>query len=582
MYGWRGKWARIDLSRKSAAIEEAKPGRLHRFLGGRGLAGALLRPHILRSVDDPQSPLFLLTGPLVDTAAPTSGRMTVAAKSPLTGLAGDASVGGAFGTMLKRAGLDGLIITGRADGLSGIEIDGEDLSIVSAAGLAGMTVSDTTARLKGKGAKAVIGPAGENKVRFAAVLFDRHYAAGRNGLGCVFAEKNLKYITVKGKLETPVADPAGVSAAAEDVSRLIHASPVLTGPFGITRFGTPALYDLMDARRMMPTDNFRKTRFEHASQMNATALKAGFHPKQTGCRGCPIRCKKTGVDRQNNRVSLPEFETLSHFSALLENRDLSVVVEANRLCNELGMDTISTAATLACHAEVRGYPLSPGEIITLIASVARREGAGDLLAEGSARYARAAGRADAAVTVKGQELPAYDPRGADGMALAYAVSTRGGCHLRAYPISHEILRKPVPTDRFSFAGKARMIKIGEDVNAAADSVTACKFVFFAATLEEYARILTAVTGEPFSTRELLRVGERICVNERLMNCEAGGGADDLPLRFFQTPGSGDERSPIPPLSRSEFQSALARYHAVRGLDETGRPLPETLIKLGLE
>ncbi|MEF2145639.1 MAG: aldehyde ferredoxin oxidoreductase C-terminal domain-containing protein, partial [Desulfovibrionaceae bacterium] len=189
----------------------------------------------------------------------------------------------------------------------------------------------------------------------------------------------------------------------------------------------------------------------------------------------------------------------------------------------------------------------------------------------------------AAMAVKGLELAAYDPRGAYGMALAYAVSTRGGCHLRAYPVSHEILRKPVATDRFSFSGKARMIKIAEDQNAAVDSLTACKFLFFAATLEEYAKALSAATGEAASSESLMRIGERIVYDERIMNALNGFGAaeDDLPVRFFTEPGTGGEGIEVPPLDRATFLEARARYYRIRGLDANGLPTREKAGELGL-
>jgi len=203
---------------------------------------------------------------------------------------------------------------------------------------------------------------------------------------------------------------------------------------------------------------------------------------------------------------------------------------------------------------------------------------------GSSAYARAKGRPDAAIAVKGQELAAYDPRGAYGMALAYATSTRGGCHLRAYPISHEILRKPVATDRFSFGGKARIVKIAEDMNAMVDSLTACKFVFLGASLEEFARAYTAVTGIASSAQELIHIGERIYYHDRIMNTLNGFDAadDDLPERFFTEPGTGGPGFDVPPLDRGEFLAARARYYRIRGLDDTGRPTRERAEALGLE
>lgn len=579
MNGWCGRILRIDLATGAWNAEYPSAEVYREGIGGRGLAGLYLEPEVTRRFDDPRMPLLLVTGPLVDTASPTSGRMTIMSRSPLTGTVGYCSVGGSFGTLLKKAGWDGVIITGRSPCPCGIEISGENIALTDASGMAGLSTSRVFAMLGGRGAAAVTGPAAASGVAFANVLVDGHFAAGRNGLGLSFSAKNLRYITAAGYGKTVVADPEGLQDAIDDIRRLLSASPALLGEFGIAEFGTPALYDLTHARRMMPTANFRATFFPAAPSLNAPALKERYRPKKMGCRGCLILCKKIAADG----TPLPEFETLSHFTALLGNGDLETVVAANSLCNELGMDTISAAATLACHAEITGTKLRPAEILALLEAIGRGNGIGAELGRGSAAYASLRGRPECAMTVKGQELPAYDPRGAYGMALAYATSPRGGCHLGAYPIAHEILRKPVATDRMSFSGKARMIKIAEDLNAAIDSLTACKFVFFAASLEEYAKAFRAVTGIPASAQDLLKAGERIVYRERMMNARNGFAAadDDLPGRFFTMPGSEGEHIPVPPIDRGMFLAARTRYYAVRGLNGRGMPTREKAEELGL-
>jgi aldehyde:ferredoxin oxidoreductase len=282
--------------------------------------------------------------------------------------------------------------------------------------------------------------------------------------------------------------------------------------------------------------------------------------------------------------SMPEFETMSHFTALVGNTDKHLVMQANDQCNRLGMDTISAAATLACYREIAGITDLSGQLPDLLEQVGTAStDLGRELGRGSHSFARSHDRPDVAMTVKGLELPAYDPRGAYGMSLAYALSTRGGCHLRAYPVSHEILRKPVATDRFTYSGKARIIKIAEDQNAVIDSLTACKFIFFAAGLEEYARAFTAVTGIESSAQDLLKSGERIYYNERIMNSLNGftDRDDDLPERFFNKPGSSGGTLRIKPLDRRDFIEARAKYYRIRGLDEHGLPTPEKTGELGL-
>jgi len=575
MDGWCGSILYVDLSTWTHCREHPALGTYRAWIGGRGLAGLFLYPHIKRPWNDPDLPLIFMTGPLVGTASPTSGRMCIMSRSPLTGAVGDASVGGSLGTEIKRAGLDGILITGRSERLCGIEIVDHEVVIREAESLRGAGTSPLRVHLKGKGGVACVGPAAEAGVLFASIMVDGSYAAGRGGLGLLFAAKNLKYLTVKGNGRVSVRDQRELRTAREDVCRQVAASPVLLGEHGIANYGTGALYDLMDSRQMMPTANFRRTRFDRAAAVNAAAFRRHYLPRRTGCKGCHILCKKVGRDQTH----IPEFETMSHFSALLEHDRVDTVAGANALCNDLGMDTISAAATLACYAEISGERLSGPRILALLEEIGRGRGLGLELGQGSCRYAQARGRPELSMSVKGQELPAYDPRGAYGMALGYAVSTRGACHLRAYPISHEILRKPVATDRLSFAGKARIIKIGEDLNAVVDSLTACKFVFFATGLEEYSRVYGAVTGVETTAQDLLRIGERIYYRERMMNALNGfsSAADDLPARFFA-----EEASSTGALPREEFLATRAAYYRIRGLDPRGMPTREKATELGLE
>ena len=579
LYGWCGRIAQIDLSRASWRAQVLDPQILKHWVGGRGLAGLFLRDHITLAWDHPEMPLLFFTGPLVNTPSPTSGRMTIMSRSPLTGTVGSASVGGSLGTALKKAGWDGLIITGRSNALCGLSIEDDQVRIVPAAQFAGQTTSQVAAALPPKSARVIIGPAAENGVRFASIMVDRHYAAGRNGLGLVMAAKNLKYITVRGHAKTKVYDSDQLKAARRVILRQAAASPALMGPFGLTHFGTGALYDLIHARHMMPTKNFCSAQFADAPHLNAHYYQQRYKPHSGGCRGCHIRCKRQVKDGQH----LPEFETMAHFSALLENSDGALVVEANRLCNDFGMDTISCAATLACYAELQGRRLAPHDIVDLLHQIASGRGLGKRLGQGAARFAAQAGYPETAIAVKSQELPAYDPRGAYGMALGYAVASRGACHLQAYPIGHEILRKPVATHRLTFEGKARMIKIGEDVNAVVDSLTACKFIFFATSLEEYAHVFHAVTGVPVNAQELLRIGERICYHERIMNHALGFRAkdDDLPRRFFTNAGAPSHTAQPVALDRETFLEARGRYYRVRGLDQHGRPTAEMAKRLNL-
>lgn len=579
MFGWCGKILKIDLGTKRFKAITPDPDILTKFIGGRGLGGYFLKERITLNWDDPDMPILLFTGPLANTSSFFSGFINVMSRSPLTGTIGDSSVGGNFGTQLKRAGFDGIIITGKSDTLCGIEIYNSKINITSASHLAGINTLKTASLLKDKGSSAVIGPAAENGVLFSNIIFDGNIAGCRNGLGLCFAAKNLKYITVKGTKKTKISDSKELEKSKEDILRLISASPALSGNFGISKFGTAALFDLINERRMLPTDNFRHTYFKDAHLLNAPLLKKLYSPKDKGCPECNIMCKKI----MRNGASIPEFETLSHFSALIGNTDIKTVISANKFCNEAGMDTISAASTLACFSEINGKTLSPFEILKLLFDMAGKKGEGKLLSLGASRYAKMKGCPDTAMAVKNQELASYDPRGAYGMALAYAVSTRGGCHQSAYPVSYEILRKPVAIDRFSFEAKARIIKNSEDLNAVVDSLAVCRFVFFAASMEEYAGVFNAVIGINLTANELIKTGERIYYNERMMNAANGFSSkdDDLPSRFFNSYGYKGADIIISPIDRKSFLKARVNYYKARDLDKNGLPVAETVKELGL-
>lgn len=562
MSGYTGKGIRVDLTKKEASVYSI-PRRLYdEFLGGRGIGVGMIADCITFDYNSSEMPLIFATGPLTGTPAITSGRISVVSKSPLTNTVFDCSVGGRFGTRLKKAGYDLIEVRGISPEWAALVIDNEKVTISDASSLTGKNISELKEVVEADFSFAAIGIAGDKEVRFASIVFDRHYCAGRGGLGAVMGAKRLKAIFVRGDGKIPVSDAEELKKANTEIMRLLRASPAVFGEFGLSEFGTAALVDLIHARRLEPTDNFRKTYFPEASNYSGYNLRKHFDSQKTGCGGCPVLCKKIG----KGGVVIPEYETVSHFGALNCCSDIQSIVRANEICNDYGMDTISAASTIACYSEIEGKRLSPSEILELLKAIGNRRGLGNQLAEGSFRYAASMGYPELSMSVKGLELPAYDPRGAYGMALAYATSNRGGCHLRAYPISHEILRKPVATDRFSFEGKARIIKIAEDLNAVVDSLTACKFVFFAAGLEEYSRALNAVTGGSHNVQTLLKIGERIWNLERRLNETIGFNKthDDLPARFFTEEGSSSRNIKTPPINRDEFVKAKERYYRIRG------------------
>lgn len=567
MNGWNGTILRVDLTTGTSSFEEIPRQLLEEYLGGRGLGVRLMRNSYRLDPFDPEMPLIFATGPLCGTPAPASARLSVVSRSPLTGTIFDCSVGGRFPWDFKAAGLDALFITGRSPWPVILTVTPGKVEIVPAVPLWGCDIPTTVAALKNLGSVAAIGPAGENGVLFANIMMGEGNSVGRGGLGAVMGSKNLKAVTVSGDLETGVAEPALVEKVRQDVMRLFKASPVIFGPLGIAEFGTPVLVDLMAQRRMTPTKNFRKTYFEHFANYSGPTIRDACGATKQGCYGCPIQCHKLS----RTGAPLPEYETLSGFGALNNIDSLHAILAANNLCNELGMDGITAAGTISAWGEIRGAFTTAGELPGLLSDIAHRRGDGELLSLGSRRLAEKLERPELSMSVKSLELPGYDPRGAYGMALSYCTSNRGGCHLSAYPVSHEILRKPVPTDRFSLSGKARIISIAEETNAAADSLATCKFAFFGASLEEYAELLSAVTGVAYSPQRLSVIGRRIVQTERFYNCSNGfSRADDtLPERFFTEPGSSGDGIDIPPIDRVRFEEELDKYYRIRGLKNDG-------------
>jgi aldehyde:ferredoxin oxidoreductase len=561
MNAWHGKALFVDLSSGQIRTEDISEQVLASRIGGRGLGIGAMSDYFRLDPYDGRMPMIFAVGPLCGTPAPASSRMSVVSRSPLTGTITDSSVGGGFPIKLKAAGYDCLVVTGKSKAPSIITIRDDKVTIKDASLLWGKGCQETTSQLKQEGISACIGPAGENLVRFANIMIGGTNSAGRGGLGAVMGAKNLKAIVVDGSKKVTLADSLIFKKAQDDVMRLLRASPVVMGELGLGEYGTATLVDIVGQRKMAPTENFRKTFFPGAKSYSGPSLKKEFGFKKHGCAICPIQCKKlTSCGRP-----VPEYESLSHFGALNANSDAESIIKANLLCNDFGMDTISTAATFSAYGEARGGFLSPDEMLDMLSKTAYRQGEGDQVAEGSKRLCTSLGKPQYSMSVKGLELPAYDPRGSYGIALAYGTSTRGGCHLRAYPISQEILRKPVSVDRFSFDGKARMIKIAEDNNAVMDSLAVCAFALLGASVEEYAQMLAAASGIPFTGQGLLKIGEEIILTERYYNQENGFTEEDdfLPERFYTEPGTPGEGIQIPPIDKARFTEELEKYYRMR-------------------
>jgi len=589
MSGWVGRIVEVDLSSRERNTVAVSEETRRRFLGGRGL-GVKLYTDLCPDPIDPlgaDNALIFMTGPLTGTTM-TSGRYQVVSRSPLTGTICDSSSGGTFGAALKGAGIDGLIVRGRAEKPVYLAVQDGEVEVRDASAVWGLDTQKAQkavqAEISSKASVACIGPAGENGVLFAAVMNDKDRAAGRGGMGAVMGSKNLKAVAASGNKPVAIADPAGYKDLTARLDRIVDKNPV-TGK-SLQVLGTSVLVNIINAHGMFPTENFRRGVFNDAEGTSGEKIAETLLERPSACYKCPIGCGRTTRTR-TKRGEGPEYETVWAFGANLGISDLTAIAEANYACNELGLDTITMGGTLGCAMELCETGAwkenfrwgDSGRLLEWVTGTAYRRGVGAELALGSKRLAAKYGRPELAMQVKGLEIPAYDPRGAQGMALSYATSNRGGCHMRAYMIAPEILGHPVFLDRFSTAGKAELVALFQDVSAVVDSAVLCRFLQFAVGISTFAEMLRTVTGLDWSDEELMTVGRRVYTLERLYNNRAGfGRADDtLPPRFFneelQT-GSSRHR-------RVGLEAMLVDYYAVRGWDLRGVPQPQTLAELGL-
>jgi aldehyde:ferredoxin oxidoreductase len=588
MDGWMGRMLEVDLERRAFRERELDPELLARWLGGRGLGVKLLYDRAL-GVEPlhPSNPLIFAAGPLTGTPVPTAGRFSLVSRSPLTGTVFDCNSGGRWGVGLKRCGLDVLLVTGRSPEPVYLEVSEAGARLHPAEGLWGKRVSEVMRRLgaahPGAGV-AAIGPAGENGCLLASVMNDGSRALGRGGLGAVMGSKNLKAVVVRGRSRVSVSRPGRLSFVIGESRRWIRGNPVTA--VGLPRFGTAVLVNLMNELGVFPSNNFQQSRFPGAESISGEALEERHLVKRRACWGCPIGCGR--VTRAGGQQGEgPEYETLWSLGAQCGVDDLGKVVEANYLCNDLGLDTISAGSVIGCCMEMAERGLVEGgprfgdadALLDLIEGMAMGWGLGRELARGSRRFAEGRGAVEYAMQVKGLELPAYDPRGLQGQGLAFATSNRGGCHLRAYLVGPEVLGIPKMVDRNSTLDKPGLAIFAQNLNAAVDSLVLCRFLQFALSDEYFARMLEAVTGLPYKAVDLHRIGERIWNLERLYNLRSGmnPAEDTLPPRLLREPvAEGPAAGRVVLL-----EEMLPLYYRARGWDERGVPDPRKLASLDL-
>ncbi|MDL2211935.1 aldehyde ferredoxin oxidoreductase family protein [Erysipelotrichaceae bacterium OttesenSCG-928-M19] len=595
---YNGKILRINLTSQQISVEDLDLDLAKKYIGGRGLGTKMLMDEIDINVDplSADNKIIYIAGPLSGTKVSTGTRYMVVTKSPLNNFIASSNSGGIWGSMLKYAGYDAIIVEGRADKPVYLDIEDDQVVIKDASSLWTKTSEETVDILK-KDQKNVsvlnIGPAGENLSLMAAVMNDTDRAAGRSGVGAVMGSKNLKAIVVKTNNDKiPTFDEEEFKKVAIESAKMLKDHPVTGG--GLPTYGTAVLVNIINSVGSLPTKNWQESEYDKADDVSGETMADTVLVRNGYCHHCTIGCGRV-VKMDDKIIGGPEYETLWGFSADADINDLDAIVRANYWCNEMGLDTISTSSTLAAAMELyqRGYitdedcdgvPLQFGNSEAIIEWV-KRIGRGHndlakLLAQGSYRLCEHYGVPEYSMSVKKLEIPAYDARGIQGIGLNYATSNRGGCHVRGYTISPEILGAPVQVDRLVTDGKAELVKTFQDLTAAIDSLGLCLFTSFALGADEYAAIYSAATGQKITGAELLEMGDRIYNLERLFNQRAGmtPEEDTLPERLLKDAIKMENEASGGMVSRLDIM--LPEYYQARGW-VSGFPTEDTLKRLGI-
>ena len=598
MFGVHGRYLRVDLATGEHAAEPIPPVVAERLIGGAGLAAWLLHRHCPPGADPlgPENPLVFAVSPFIGTGITTASKIAVAAKSPQTGMVGDSLSSSYLAIALKRTGFDALVVTGHAASPALLVIDDDVVSVRPAGYLQGLGTGATADAVRaalgaGKGYRvAAIGPAGECGVRYAAIANDGRLA-GRTGAGAVMGSKRLKAIAVRGSHLPAVADPRGLAKAA----RRLAEKSIGPGTAKYRELGTAANLAFFNRMGVLPTRNFQRGHFFGAEAISGETLLLEHATDKHACAACTIGCEhhyRTRDGGPETEVRL-EYESLFALGSLCGVDDPNVVLRAAARCDELGFDSISAGATIAWAMEGAergidfGVPRAEvprfGDGATLLATIeriGRREGVGDLLAEGSRRAAAIIGQGSEgwAMHVKGLEMPGYDPRKLPTLALGLAVGTRGACHNRssAYEIDFSDRLDPAAEAR----ARAEAAAATEDQAAILDSLTLCKFLrhAFDDLYAEAAELVTLVSGRDTAAGDLRAVGERITNLKKLFNVGQGWtrAADALPPRVLA-----DDRAAPTRLSQPWLDEMIAAYYAVRGWNADGTIPAEHLDRIGL-
>jgi len=595
LYGYSGKILWIDLSKNKITSKPLRKETALRYIGGKGLGAKIMYDEVPAGISpfDPSNPIILATGPVNGFVLSGAAKFCAVFKSPLTEAWGESQCGGYFAPQMKYAGYDAIVIVGRAKRPSYILVEDEDVKIMDATHLWGMDALETEEAIKkdqGKRFQVLsIGPAGENLVRFACINHAGGRQLGRCGAGAVMGSKKLKAVAVQGSGTVEAARPE----AFEEFRRWLN-EEVKEKLKVLRELGTSAIMAATYSTKTLPTRNWTEGTFEGFERINAEAVMR-FVKRSKACYGCLVACGKISrIDSgpyAGTEVEGPEYETLFALGSLCGIDYLESIIKANELCDRLGLDTISAGNVIAFSMEcyekgiltdkdTDGVKLEFGNhaaVLAMLEKIAYRQGIGDVLAEGVKKASKIIGKGAEkfAVHVKGLEPPGYDPRGLKGVALAYAVSCRGACHLRHMAHRPNLTGlhpfREGKVDRLSYRGHASVVKELEDFHAVVDSMVLCKFVCLPALgpilWDELATLYSSITGVDVSVGRLVEIGVAINDLVRQFNLREGvtGRDDTLPERFFKEPVDGEV------VKKKEFEEMLHEYYKLRGWTEDGKP-----------
>ena len=608
-----GKILWVNLTTNTISTEPINEEIAKKYIGGKGYAIKILyeisKRYEARGMDlrdlnplGPENVLIFATGPATGfSEVPSSGRYHIMAlKSPLTGSIGSGNSGGEWGPYLKFAGYDMVVIQGASDTPVYLSIVDGHAELNDASSIWGMNTFDTFKTLKKEtGGRftsvTCIGPAGENQVYLASIVNDEHRSGGRGGLGAIMGSKKLKAIVVSGEKTPKAADPDKLKEVGKKLLDKVKTNPV-TGD-SLPKLGTAVLVKVINDAGMLPYKNWQTGVNPKAEEISGEKLEKEYLIRRRACWGCPIGCGRvTKVEKGAFQILYsegPEYESTWSLGNTTAISDLEAVIKANHYCDELGIDTISMGATIACAMELvekgcvppedlQGLDLRFGNSAAVVEAVWRtayKTGFGKYLALGSKRLAEIYGRPELSMSVKGLEMPAYDPRGAKGIGLEYATSNRGGCHVTGYTISPEILGIPEKIDPLTPKGKAKWVKLFQDFTSVVNSAVNCLFTTFALGAEDYAAFLSPIMGVEYTADDILKIGERIYNLERVLLNKLGfdGKDDTLPPRLLREPmPEGPAKGQI-----VELDEMKKEYYQLRGWVD-GKPTPEKLKELEIE